>query len=143
MRRRAYLWLYVDQKGRRNLDKSRLHQRLSKLLYQLPLLYTRSYIEYQITDQIYRRLLKPIGPTPRDLLRYFRGEDIESDADCQDVMGIEIFGMHWDYASDLIYFDQKYPIDPKMEAERVSELKRLTKIFFRAIFDCFNEALRP
>lgn len=50
--------------------------------------------------------------------------------------------MHWDYASDLIYFDQKYP-DPKMEAERVAELKRLTKIFFRAIFDCFNEALRP
>lgn len=104
---------------------------------------TTPILEYQIADNIYRRLLKPIGPTPRDLLRYFRGEDIESDTDCQDVMGIEIFGMHWDYASDLIYFDLKYKDDPMMEAERVAELKRLTKIFFRAIFDCFNESLRP
>jgi hypothetical protein len=52
-------------------------------------------------------------------------------------MSIKIFNDHWKYANDLIYFDPKFS-DPKKESERVAYLKQLTKVFFRAIFDCFN-----
>lgn len=40
----------------------------------------------------------------------------------------------------MIYFDPKWE-DPNKERERVIYLKQLTKVFFRAIFDCFNESL--
>jgi len=55
-------------------------------------------------------------------------------------MSIKMFNQHWEYANQLIYFDPKWE-DQKKETDRVNYLKQLTKVFFRAIFDCFNESL--
>ena len=63
-----------------------------------------------------------------------------NDPESDYVMSIKIFNDHWKYANDLIYFDPKFS-DPSKENERVAYLKQLTKVFFRAIFDCFNESL--
>ena len=52
-------------------------------------------------------------------------------------MNIKIFNEHWKYANDFIYFDPKYQ-EKQKEAERVTYLKQLTKVFFRSIFDCLN-----
>ena len=62
------------------------------------------------------------------------------DADSEYVMSISIFNQHWKCANEMIYFDPKFA-DPEREAERVAYLKQLTKVFFRAIFDGFNESL--
>lgn len=42
-------------------------------------------------------------------------------------MSIRIFNAHWEYANELIYFDQKWQDETK-EAERVAYLKQLTKV---------------
>ena len=55
-------------------------------------------------------------------------------------MNIDIFEKHWKYANSNIYFDRKYSED-KMEQERVGYLKGLTRVYFRSIFDAFNESL--
>jgi hypothetical protein len=62
------------------------------------------------------------------------------DSESEYVMSIKIFNSHWEYANDLIYFDKKWGDEAK-EAERVNNLKQLTRVFFRAIFDGFNESL--
>lgn len=55
-------------------------------------------------------------------------------------MSIEVFEKHWKYANSNIYFDKKYN-DDKTEQQRVSYLKSLTRVYFRSIFDAFNESL--
>ena len=81
--------------------------------------------------------MRPVGPSPDDVLRYFRGEDIANDPESEYVMNIKMFNQHWQYANEFIYFDPKWK-DAKEEKERINYLKQLTKVFFRSIFDCFN-----
>ena len=52
------------------------------------------------------------------------------DPDSEYVMSIGIFNKHWEYANTLIYFDQKFE-DPLKEQERVTYLKKLTKMFYQ------------
>ena len=83
------------------------------------------------------QLCRPVGPSALDVLRYYRGLDVAYDPDSEYVMSIGIFNKHWEYANTLIYFDQKFE-DPLKEQERVTYLKKLTKMFYRAIFDGLN-----
>jgi hypothetical protein len=80
-----------------------------------------------VDAQLQANLLRPLGPSPADVLRYFRGEEIAYDPETEYVMSIRIFNAHWEYANELIYFDKKWEDETK-EAERVAYLKQLTKV---------------
>lgn len=55
-------------------------------------------------------------------------------------MNIAVFEKHWKYANSNIYFDKKYS-NENTELERMNYLKGLTRVYFRSIFDVFNESL--